>query len=233
MIGTLYRYPHPYDSTRFIYVGQGAKRDKNHRSGKIEFGRRFKEKFPGVELPQPILEQIEVLDQAELNDLETIWMFRYHTWRGYPDGMNLTLPRLDDYKVWGQLGGLATKETTGGRKRGNPQGQLNATFEGRSKGGRIVGAIYGPIQGRKNAESGQMSRVGKIYGPAQGKKLVESGVLASYRTPEHQSEACRKRNAIHGNPQTTEGSKKGACGMWNIRHGKPCTCGQHIKVIEV
>jgi hypothetical protein len=62
VVGTLYRYPHPLDPTRFIYVGQGAKRDVDHRRGSKEFGKRFKKKFPGIELPQPIREQVEVKD---------------------------------------------------------------------------------------------------------------------------------------------------------------------------
>ena len=99
MIGTLYRYPHPYDSARFIYVGQTTdvhRRDKDHRSGKLDFGLRFKKKFPDADLPQPVLEQVEAFDQTELNELETIWMFRYHTWRGYPDGYEPVFPRLKE-----------------------------------------------------------------------------------------------------------------------------------------
>ena len=53
-------------------------------------------------------------------------------------GMNLSFPGSKNYKVMGQVGGLATKESTNGRKRGNPLCALNATFEGRSKGGRCV-----------------------------------------------------------------------------------------------
>src|ERR1700684_4172099 len=105
MIGVLYRYPHPYDSTKFIYVGQGARRDKKHRAPFSSFGKRFKKKFPEIELPQPILEKIEVRDQIQLNEEETIWMFRYHTWVGYPDGMNITFPNTCDYKNLGRITG--------------------------------------------------------------------------------------------------------------------------------
>ena len=91
MIGHLYRYPHPYDATKFIYCGQGEKRHNVHRSGVSSFGRRFKKLFPGIELPQPIREVVDVQDQLELNELETIWMFRYHTWRGL-GGMNIVFP---------------------------------------------------------------------------------------------------------------------------------------------
>lgn len=101
MIGTLYRYPHPKDPSRFIYVGQGPNRDKQHRFGFTSFGKRFKEIFPNTRMPEPIKEIVEILDHSELNDLETIWMFRYHTWRGYPNGMNLTFPNTIDYKLIG------------------------------------------------------------------------------------------------------------------------------------
>jgi hypothetical protein len=97
MIGHLYRYPHPNDPARFLYVGQGRKRDRNHRSGKSSFGRRFKRDFPNVDLSQPIREEFEVGDHIELNELETIWMFRYHTWYGYDGGMNYSLPGSSDY----------------------------------------------------------------------------------------------------------------------------------------
>src|ERR1700688_3217458 len=125
MIGTLYRYPHPYDSVRFIYVGQGPNRDIRHRSGETSFGRRFKKIFPDTELPQPTKEQIEISGQTELNEEETVWMFRFHTWRGYPDGMNLTLPGLQDYKESSRLAQLSWNEED--------------KFRARSKGGLTSG----------------------------------------------------------------------------------------------
>jgi hypothetical protein len=66
MIGTLYRYQHPHDSARFVYVGQGGNRDRQHRSGKSSFGRRFKKQFPDAVLPQPIKEK------AALRGISTI-----------------------------------------------------------------------------------------------------------------------------------------------------------------
>jgi hypothetical protein len=207
MIGTLYRYQHPNDPTKFIYVGQGPKRDKEHRSGKSSFGRRFKKLFPDDILPEPIKEQIEVYSTSELNEEETIWMFRYHTWWGYPDGMNLGLPGSSDYKN------------------------------------------IGKIAGQMAVESGQVQSLGK----KQGRKNVENGHLASIRTPENISKGTRRRNEIYGNPSTPEscaragriGGRKHVesghiqalgkiqgyiicCLRWNIRRGKPCTCGKHL-----
>jgi hypothetical protein len=164
MIGHLYRYPHPHDPTRFIYVGQGAKRDQHHRVGRSSFGRRFKVDFPNIELPQPVRETIEIKTQIELNEMETIWMFQYHTWRGYPDGMNLVIPGAQDYKVAGKIGGPVAF-----RRHGNPQ-----TKQGSIKGGTIAG--------RKNAESGHMSAIGKQYGGRY------ADVLDKFRTPEYQRE---------------------------------------------
>src|ERR1700676_2374815 len=115
MIGHLYRYPHPYDATRFIYCGQGAKRDVVHRRGTEGFGRRFKKAFLDVELPQPIREEVEVKDYLELNELETIWMFQYHTWRGYEGGMNLTFPGSDDYKRLWLLQPIEARKANGRR----------------------------------------------------------------------------------------------------------------------
>lgn len=194
MIGTLYRYPHPQDPTRFIYVGQGPKRDGEHRSGRTSFGRRFKDVFPNDCLPEPIKEFVDILNQQELNELETIWMFRYHTWRGYLGGMNLTFPGSVDYKMVGSISCFETGQ------KAVESGQL-----------RAAALLGGRIQGKKNADNGHMVRISALG-----------------RTPEHQSEACRKRNALYGYPQTLEGSLKGACGLWNIKRGKPCTCGKHL-----
>ena len=309
MIGTLYRYPHPHDPMRFIYVGQGPKRHKDHRSGRSSFGRRFKKLFPDDILPQPTRELIEVSDSLELNEEETIWMFRYHTWQGYPDGMNLTLPGSTDYKKLitfmphddkvrgGRLGGLKTSLIPGhlvkaGQKSFDLHGSPT-TVESCRKGGKIQGLI--------NAQNGHMSTIGKEW----GRKAVESGQINSIRTPqscaaggraggrkayenrsgihgrtiEQRTEDARKggkkagsrtlqnKTGIHGIPQKQhlENCRKGgevsgrksvesghmdrirslvtpeimsengrvvSCLRWNIRRGKSCTCGKHIKVTE-
>src|ERR1700676_2921460 len=133
MIGILYRYPHPHSANKFLYCGQGEKRDKFHRKGISSFGRRFKLRFPDTELPQPIREEVQVSDQYELNELETIWMFQYHTWHHYPDGMNLAFPGSQDYKNAARMSGLAN--ITSGhleRMRNLPQ-----TKAGQSKNGAI------------------------------------------------------------------------------------------------
>lgn len=217
MIGHLYRYPHPFDPTKFIYVGQGAKRDGRHRSGETSFGRRFKHYFPNVDLPQPIRKEIEILDKFELNELETIWMFRYHTWHGYEGGMNLMMPGSQDYRNSGSL---------------SLKSQISKNPDHQSKAGKLGGRktfdLHGPFwtfagsqkAGLKNIESGHITyRIhqlpqskqskrnnGFIRGRIQGFKNLESGHiqalgckfgkdavvtgrLASYRTVEHQSKA--------------------------------------------
>jgi hypothetical protein len=183
MIGTLYRYPHPYDPSRFIYVGQGPKRDEAHRSGRSTFGRGFKKLFPGVELPQPVREQVEVSDYIQLNEEETIWMFKYHTWRGYDGGMNLTVPGSTDYKNLGKIAGhIASKtgqiqalaarnhtpehQAAAGRKAGlkpcSVNGKNHMARVGRTGAGGRKG---GPIGGRKTALiPGHMARAGSIGG---------------------------------------------------------------------
>jgi hypothetical protein len=228
MIGTLYRYPHPCDLTRFIYVGQGPKRDVEHRSGRSVFGRNFKKLFPGVELPQPVREQIEVSDHIQLNEEETIWMFRFHTWRGYPGGMNLLIPGSQDYKRIGKIRGLLTASIPGHTARA----------------GRIGGSIAGPSNGRKLLERkrGLFGRTkekiiedarkgGLVGGLTAGKIARDSGQLAALRTPEHQREAGRKSAArLGGMP------KNGLHVRWHVKRNKPnlkCNfCREEIGAIK-
>jgi hypothetical protein len=176
VLGHLYRYPHPYDATKFIYCGQGISRDYFHRIGRTSFGSRFKKKFPGIELPQPIREQVEVENHLELNELETIWMFQYHTWRGYEGGMNLTFPGSVDYKTLGKIGGLI-----GGPIGGCIQGRRNVESGQIASIRGIGGLIGGLIAGRIAAEKGQIQAVGYLGGRISGRKSVENGRLAQLR----------------------------------------------------
>jgi len=155
--GHLYRYPHPYDATKFIYCGQGQNRDKRHRFGHTTFGLKFKRDFPGVELPQPVREVVEVADHLELNELETIWMFQYHTWRrAYPSGYNIVLPGSQDYKKIGVIGAAI-----GGRKNAE-SGLMDRirTKESCRKGGLIGGRTLG----RRAVDSGLLARIQVIGG---------------------------------------------------------------------
>lgn len=187
MFGHLYRYPHPYDANKFIYCGQGSERDGEHRSGRSSFGRRFRRRFPGVELPQPIREQVEIASQFELNELETMWFFIYHTWWGYEGGMNLTVPGSSDYKNMSRIGA--------------PLG----------------GRIGGPIAGRKAVESGQIQALGRAVGRAavesgrlasyrtpEHQRSAIAALLAFTQNPEHQRNAARaagKKNVESGHIQ--------------------------------
>ena len=185
----LYVYPHPHDPGKFLYVGQErteGKRDKLHRAGKTSFGRRFLRGFPGVELPQPIRREVLMLDTLVLNEEETIDMFRFHTWRGYPGGMNLLFPGSIDYQVMGKIGGPIGGRISGciqGRKRVE-SGQIFtiATPEGSSKGGRKTLENKTGIHGRTPEQMTEDRRI-------SGRIAVESGHLASLRTPEHQAKA--------------------------------------------
>jgi hypothetical protein len=206
MISTLYRYPHPYDSTKFIYVGQGSKRDAYHRSGKGSFGRRFKKMFPDDVLPEPIKEQIDVSGQLELNEEEIIWMFRYHTWRGYPDGMNLLLPGSQDYKNMGKIGGKLSGGSAAGKAR---MSLLGKTGIGGRIGGKIIGNILALIPGK-------MSSMGKKGGKIGGKNGNQ----------EDRSRAGKIGGKIGG--RGSVGHKTTNCLRWNIRRGKPCACGKHL-----
>jgi hypothetical protein len=165
MIGHLYRYPHPHDPARFIYVGQGAKRDYRHRPGNSSFGRRFKRDFPNTELPRPVRELVEVQDQQALNELETIWMFQFHTWYGYDGGMNLQIPGAEDYK---NLGKISLERGTGifsltpehrkqiGKKlKADKRGIFSLTPERRSEIGRSGGLIGGRAGRGVSGDRGQ------------------------------------------------------------------------------
>ena len=68
MTGHLYRYLNPLDSTKTLYVGQGRRRDSQHRTRNSSFGKRFKRCFPNCELPQPIRWTVEVSGQSKLVD---------------------------------------------------------------------------------------------------------------------------------------------------------------------
>ena len=198
MLGTLYRYPHPYDPTKFLYVGQGANRDKEHRQGKSSFGRRFKKNFPDVELPHPVSEEVEVIDGQHLNSMETAWMVLYHTLLR-EGGMNLLLPGSTDYKNLGHIGGRWAVES----------GHLAKlrTSEHQAKAGRAGGHIGGRIAGRKNIESGHLARMWELpqtkaarsaNGRIQGRKAVESGQLDRIRELPQTKAAQRANCRIQG-----------------------------------
>jgi hypothetical protein len=182
---TLYRYPHPFKPGTFIYVGQESNpkypRDRKHRKGSGGFGARFKQVFPGIDLPQPIRESVEVKNHIDLNELETIWMFRFHTWRGYEDGMNITFPGSHDYKSplspeqYKNIGRKAYLNKTG----------IHAPSYDRSlpsrKGGSVTAAI-----------PGHLSKAGTLG----GRTVAKSGQLALLRTTEHQRRAGRRSGTL-------------------------------------
>jgi len=194
MIGTLYRYSHPSDPSTWLYVGQGVGRDRAHRSGKSSFGRRFKRKFPNVELPQPTREQFEVSNSEELNALETFWIHCYKTWHE-DGGMNLSLPGTSDYKNIGRmasredkiragiLGGKANIASGWALKLGQESVEsghlsLSTTKETRSKGGQKGGPRRFELWGSPRTIEGSR-KGGLTQGPISGRKAVLSGQLKS------------------------------------------------------
>ena len=193
--GTLYRYPHPTEAGRFLYVGQGAKRDKHHRSGESSFGRRFKRDFPNVELLQPIKEEFGIIDQAHLNVMETCWMFQYKTW--FKDGgYNLCMPGSSDYKNMGEIGG-----PIGGRTN--------------TESGHIQ--TLGHKQGQANVRSGHLVRIlrlpqtkiaQRVNGLKIGNDYKKRGVGVCGRTLEQLREQARKATATH---------KRNGTGLYNTK----------------
>lgn len=216
MIVHLYRYSHPFIPEKFLYVGQGPKRDKVHRAGNSSFGRRFIKRFPDTSLPQPVRWTEPATDHLEANNAETVAMFRYHTWHGYSGGMNLTLPSSTDYENIGAIGGRKVVESGQIASLGKIQGRKNSENghlalisrkESQGKGGKT--------QGRNNVKNGHLaiiaSKGGKVSGKIQGRKNAYDGHLASIRSKENSAKGARKAN----------------CLRWNIRRGKPCVCGNH------
>ena len=204
MIGYLYRYPHPLLSGVWIYSGQGKSRDKNHRSGRSSFGRRFRQRFPGVELPRPILEAVEVRSQLELNEEETIWMFRYHTWCGYEDGMNLTFPGSDDYKG---MSGVSWLDPERRPKQKALLTRLNQDPKFRANNLVLLKRLNQDAKFRAR-QSSAMTKYWREHpeearnaGIRVGTWAVDTGHLEALRTPEHQLKAgkagAKKANQLH------------------------------------
>jgi hypothetical protein len=202
MIGHLYRYPHPNDLTKFIYVGQGLKRDRSHRIGQGSFGRRFRDKFPGVELPQPVREIVEVENRLELNGLETIHMFQYRTWHGYEGGMNYSLPGSIDY------GNFSTAHRESLRARMKKQ-RKDPIFEAKLK------ASYNEPSVRANRSKITKKRF--LDNPAYKAKWI-AAIRAGAEKPESKKaviDALRRRNAIMNH--TPEHSERGKVAMSKLR----------------
>jgi hypothetical protein len=214
----LYRYPHPVIPEKWIYIGQTRRlgqRDGEHRIGKEGFGKRFKKVFPQCILPTPEFFGETITNKGDADFAETVEIFKHHTWWGYPDGMNLTLPGSVDYENIGRIGG----------RKAVKSGQLASikTFETCSKGGKIGGKI----SGRKNVETGHMDSMHTIDNQRKGgRKNIESGHITSIAT----KESCSKGGKIGGRKGGLKGGPIGMCQRWNINRGKPCTCGKHQKL---
>ena len=247
MLVTLYRYPHPSIPDKWLYVGQGTKRDFTHRSGRSSFGRRFRKLFPDTLLPEPIRWTEPTADHFEANEAEIVAMFKYHTWRGYPGGMNPTLPGSTDYEkmglIGGSIGGKICKErrrgifsltheqhvevgkkagSIGGRSnKENHTGVCGFTHEQYAEAGRKGGHLGGKTQGYKNVENGHWVKVAMLGNQA---------ALSSPLYHQARVEVGRKAHESGqlANIRTLEHQKSAACKRWNINRGKPCTCGKHL-----
>lgn len=221
MIGVLYRYPHPHDSSKFIYVGQGPNRDKDHRSSRSPFGKRFFKKYLNTELPQPIKEEIEVSNQTELNEEETIWMFRYHTWKGYLDGENKSLPGSDDYKRMGALGCSLGGQIQGAVHAKNRTGVCGRSPENILEDARKGGIQVNIIHPNQASENGYKSH--RLY-PDLAFRRGKLGGAKTASIPGHMAKAGRIGGRVGGRI----GGKISACLQWVVRRGKACVCGKHV-----
>jgi len=211
MVVCLYRYPHPFIQDKWLYVGQGIDRDKRHRSGKSSFGRRFQTLFPNATLPQPVRWEETANNCLDANCAEILAMFKYHTWRGYPGGMNLTFPGSHDYKNISRLGGIMQPREAkikGGKSQSREARIKNwkkyadsTPLSLQKRVSHIIAVKNGTETARENVKSGQASNLGKS---GLGGRTVA-------KIPGHM--AVLNRIAM--------------CLRWNVHRGKPCTCGKH------
>ena len=198
----LYRYPHPFTQGRWLYVGQGAKRDSAHRSGQSSFGRRFKRLSPNT--PQPVRWQETASTRLDANLAETVTMPSMVP--EHPGGMNLTLPGSQDYKNAGYMGGVVQGQrnaANGQMSRISHSGALTQPREAKVYGGRKASRII--KEKRAGIFSLTPSRKGGKIG---GRSLV------------------RLKAGVHAPGMTA----RGRCKRWQVDRGKPCICGRHRRV---
>lgn len=226
MIGYLYRYCHPSNPSKILYVGQGKTRDYRHRNGKSSFGRRFKKRFPASELPQPIHWTVEVQNQLELNEEETIAMFRFHSYHWWEGGMNLSLPGSLDYKILGKMSAIINRQnkTSAVFSRTQEQQKANSVFL-RNWWKNM------PLQ-QKEKHIENFRNMGKKF----GNQNVINGHLAIIRqNPKRLSNLRAKKQGVRAKEsgqiqalgKTGVGGKISRCLRWNIKRNKPCICGVH------
>jgi len=195
---TIYRYPHPTEQGRWIYTGQTANikhRDTEHRKGSRGFGLRFKKLFH-TELPQPNFQEIEVANQLEANEEETIAIFRNHTWHGQ-GGMNLSLPGSCDYKQIGLIGAIVAGQVNVKSGWAFELGRLAVITPGHlSKAGRIGGQTTG----LRNAKH----KIG-IFAPTfdLSKAGIKGGKATNATTNGRKGNGGRIGGVIGGNKQVT------------------------------
>jgi hypothetical protein len=197
---SLYSYPHPFDPCKWLYVGQGVNRDSRHRSGKTSFGRRFKALFPDIRLPGPVRWAEPADNHLDANLAETVAMFRYHAWHGYPGGMNLTLPGSQDYTDMGHIGGKVNSEKPGYFAR--------------------IGHIGGLIGGHKGGITAirKLSREAKVRGGKEAARI---------QPREAKVRGGHAGGSIGGHLGGPIGALITNCLRWNVHRGKPCICGKH------
>ena len=211
----LYRYPHPVIPDKWLYVGQTKNptlRDKRHRKADRGFGLRFRKQFGDIPIPAPVIFGEPLLNKSDADCAEVVAMFQYHTWYGYPGGMNLILPSSQDYTDVAHLGGRRAVELgvgvhslkwrgVGGRKTvelgvgvHSPEARARALMAARITGNinreKKLG-IYG-------LTSEQRVQAGHKGGTISGNNNKEKSVGYCGLTFEQRSEAGHKGGAISG-----------------------------------
>lgn len=158
----IYRYPHPVEIERWVYVGQTVdikSRDQKHRYGRTAFGRSFRTTFPEMTLPMPVICRVRGTAE-EINKAEEQAIEQYQT-SAAAGGFNKTKPGSLDYRLISLLGNKAVKPES--RVRGGKEAQ------------RLYGCLFTSEQrsrgGLKNAASGHLARVRSFQGSSKGGKV--------------------------------------------------------------
>ena len=158
-----------------------------------------------MELPSPIREEVDVENQQELNELETIQMFQYHTWRGYRGGMNLTLPGSIDYKNVGILQPIESRRKIGQKLKEQNRGLFGLTEKQKKevviKGGKTTGAI--------NLASGRWAVVSQLCNRVVAAKKAGAIARDTGQINRIQSKDASRRGGI------TQGNKAVESGQWD------------------
>ena len=209
--GIIYGYAHP--DGKLFYVGQARNLAVRHAQHLHEQRLPVERYVRTLETPPEPIELKRVTSPtraALIDDLafwETVLMFQHRTirtWFPKDGGFNFCVPQSKDYLAVARLGGFISGPITG--RRNGAAAVKNHTGVHAPGFDHTIGGRRAAITNRKNGTG--------LYSPAVREKGRGMGAAAAKAkgvgiwAEGVASNACRKRNALYGNPQTAEGSRK-------------------------